>query len=152
MTIRKVTLNDDLNAICAQMQPGAWGKDNEMTSYDPEALRKFLENGDVLILAYEGERIAGAGLASIILHPSKNADTLFINEIDTHPDFRRQGIATLLMTELFKIAEGLGLSEAWVGADEGNEPAHNLYKKLGPTGLDPNTIYDYKIPYHHVSA
>jgi len=127
------------------MQPDLWGKDNEMTSYDPAALQRFLEAGNILVLVYEGDNIAGAAIATEILHPSKNSDTLFINEVDTHPDFRRRGVATMLMDELFRIAKERGLSEAWVGADKDNDPAHELYKKLRPTAVDDGTIYTYEL-------
>jgi len=143
--IRRITTSDDLDAICAQMQPHLWGQDNEMTAYEPGSLKKFLETGNILVLVYEGSRIAGAAIASEILHPSKNADTLFINEVDTHPDFRRRGVATMLMEEMLKIARERSLSEAWVGADAGNDPAHELYKKLKPTKTEDCTNYDYKL-------
>jgi ribosomal protein S18 acetylase RimI-like enzyme len=142
--IRRIVATDDLEAICAQMTPEGWGKDNEMTRYDPASLKVFLEHDNYLVLAYDGDKIAGAAIASVVLHPSKNSDSLFINEVDTHPDYRRQGIAMKLMEELLAISRERKLSEAWVGADEGNTPAHELYKKLNPYELDPNTIYGYK--------
>lgn len=141
-----VSSKDDLEAICAQMHPQLWDDVNQMTSYDPETLKRFLETGNVLVLVYEGDKIAGAAVASEILHPSKNSDTLFINEVDTHPDFRRRGVATMLMQEMLKIAKERGLSEAWVGADKGNEPAHALYRSLNPDEIEEGaTNYSFKI-------
>jgi ribosomal protein S18 acetylase RimI-like enzyme len=142
--IKLVRDTDDLLAICAQMQPANWAADNEMTSYQPQKLRAFLERGGLLLLAWKGERIAGAALGYELPHPD-GEDALYVHELDTHPDFRRQGIATMLMQELFKIAKERGLSEVWLDADADNAAANGLYKKLGPSGADPGTTYYYSI-------
>src|SRR5262245_60668886 len=121
MKIVRVKAADDLEAICAQIQPELWGKDNEMTAYEPVLLKDFLANGNVLVLVYEAAKIAGIATAYPMPHPSKGGSSLLVYELDTHPDFRRQGIGTVLMEELLKIAKEQGLSEVWVGADDGNE-------------------------------
>jgi ribosomal protein S18 acetylase RimI-like enzyme len=43
------------------------------------------------------------------------------------------------------IAHEMGADEAWLGADEGNDPAHALYRKLGPDEIDPGVIYSYRV-------
>ena len=56
MKIEQISLAANLEAICAQMQPGEWGADNEMTSYQPDKLHKFLESENtLLLLAKDGE-------------------------------------------------------------------------------------------------
>ncbi len=143
-TVRRISFDENPQAICAQMQPDTWGKDNEMTAYEPALLRSFLEAGNYLVLAYEGDRIAGAATAYPLPHPSAGGSSLYVHEVDTHPDFRQRGVATKLMGELFAIAKEQGLSEVWLGADDGNEPAHALYKGLHPYEADHCTIYAYK--------
>ena len=144
MKIHLATTNDDLNSIALQIQPELWGKDNEMTAYEPELLKQFIDAGNYLVLVYEGEKIAGVATAYKLLHPAADGSSLYVHEVDTHPDYRQQGVATMLMEELFKIAKEEGLYETWVGADTGNQPAHNLYKNLHPYEQDPCTIYAYK--------
>ena len=143
MNIITVDPNHDLAAICAQMQPDQWAADNEMTSYQPEALRRFLDKGGILMLAYEGDKIAGAALCYEIPHPD-GEDTLYVHELDTHPDFRRRGVAKQIMSELFKLAKERGLHEVWLGADQDNEAANALYKSLSPSEIDPTVTYTYK--------
>jgi len=144
MNIVTVDLSHDLAAICAQMQPDQWAADNEMTSYQPEALRKFLDKGGILMLAYEGDRIAGAALCYEISHPD-GEDTLYVHELDTHPDFRRRGVGTQLMNELFKLAKERSYTEVWLGADQDNQAANALYRRLKPSEIDPSITYTYKV-------
>lgn len=145
LQIRSVNSDDDLQVICDQMQPDTWGKDNEMTAYEPELLRDFLEKSNYLVLVYEGDKIIGAATAYPLPHPSKGGNSLYVHELDTHPDFRQRGVGTMLMQEMLNIAKEQGLAEVWLGADDGNEPAHALYKSLHPYEEDPCTVYAYKI-------
>src|SRR6185437_2442132 len=96
MNTQRMQPNDDLEAICAQMQPGAWGVGNEMDSYEPEKLRAFLEAGGILLLAKDGDNIAGVIVAHILPDPS-GKNMFFAFSLDTHPNYRRQGVATRLM-------------------------------------------------------
>ena len=141
--LHRVNLIDDLQDICAQMQPEKWGKDNEMSSFNPEGLRKFLENNGVLLLAYEGEKIVGDAMCYVMYHPS-GEDHFYIHELDTHPDHRRQGIGEALIREALSIAKEMGMYEAWVGTEHDNEPAKALYQKLGPYEVDNGPTYSYK--------
>ncbi len=145
MKIHRAQAADNLAAICAQVQPDLWGKDNEMTAYEPELLKDFLEKGNFLVLVKDGDKIAGIATAYTLPHPSKDGSSLYVHEVDAHPDFRHRGVGTMLMKEMLKIAKEQGLDEVWVGADTGNTAAHGLYQKLGPYEADPCTIYAYKI-------
>lgn len=140
-----VSLKDNLEAICEQMQPGEWGKDNEMTSYQSDRLRKYLEDDKhILLLAKDGEKIAGAALCYILPHPA-GEDSLYVHELDTHPDYRRQGVATKMMQELQRIAKEKGLKEVWLGTETTNDAANAFYKSLNPTEIEPSIIYAYEV-------
>lgn len=144
-TVAKIVrTSDDLAAICTQMQPDNWAADNEMSSYKPESLKQFLDKGGILLLAYEGDKIAGAALCYELPHPDGD-DTMYVHELDTHPDFRRRGIATALMAEVMKLAKQRGYSEVWLGADKDNPAANELYQKLGPNEVEETVTYSYKL-------
>lgn len=143
-TLHLVTHQDGLSAICQQMQPEAWGEDNEMSSYQPESLKKFLEDGGVLILAKDGEKVAGAALCYIHRHPA-GTDSLYVDELDTHPDYRRQGVATQLMNKAGEIAKEKGCSEVWVSTETDNETADKFYRSLDPYEVESSYIYSYKV-------
>lgn len=144
ITIQRIALDNNLAAICAQMQPDLWGKDNEMTSYQPETLQKFLQQNGILLLAYAGDKIAGAALCYNLPHPS-GENTLYVHELDTHPDFRRQGVATLLMNETFKIGKEPGVDEVWLATETDNVAANALYTKLQPYEIEQSVTYSYKV-------
>lgn len=146
MYIRVTTQADDLSAICAQITPEKWGKDNEMTRYDETALREFLKDDkNILILAWDGDNISGAALAYELPHPSSGESSIYVHELDTHPNYRRQGVATRLMKAVFNEAKKRGLSEVWIAADHDNETANTFYKSLKPTEIDPSVTYSYKV-------
>lgn len=143
--IRRIKPTDDLELICSQMQPNNWAADNEMTSYQPEHLRRFLDDeNNILVLAYDDDKIAGALLGFVLAHPDGN-DTLYVHELDTHPDFRRHGIAKMLMNRANKIARAKNLDEVWLGADQDNPGANEFYKTLNPSEIEPTITYTYKV-------
>jgi ribosomal protein S18 acetylase RimI-like enzyme len=126
------------------MQPDNWAADNEMSSYKPEHMRRFLERGGLFVTVIDGEKIAGAALCYELPHPDGD-DTMYVHELDTHPDYRRQGVATMLMGEVFCIAKERGLKEVWLCADDDNPSANALYRKLRPTEEDKTVTYSYKV-------
>lgn len=143
-TLHQVLAQDNLGAVCAQMQPEEWGADNEMTSYQPELLKEFLDAGGVLILAYNDDKIAGAALCYELPHPA-GEHSLYVHELDTHPSYRRQGVASQIMNEAIKIAKERKLTEVWVGTETTNKPAKALYESLKPYEIEPSVIYAYKV-------
>lgn len=146
MNIRMTTLTDDLSHICRQITPGKWGKDNEMTSYDEAALRGFLkDNRNILLLAWDDDNIAGIALCHELPHPARDGSSLYVHELDTHPDYRRQGVATKLMKELFAEARRRNLSEVWLGTETDNDAANALYTSLDPIETEQTVTYTYKI-------
>lgn len=145
MKLRIADLSDNISAICVQMTPDNWAVDNEMSQYNETHLRRFLsEDKNILLLAWDDDKIAGATLCYILPHPDGN-DTLYVHELDTHPDYRRQGVATQLMNELLSIARQKGLSEVWLGTEIDNPAANELYKKLGPSEIEQSVTYTYKV-------
>lgn len=144
LTVRQVRVAD-IDAVCAQMQSDLWGKDNEITSYQPETLKKFLEQKGVLLLAYDRDKIAGAAICYDLPHPAEADHSFYVHELDTHPDYRRQGVGEMLMKEAMRLAKLCGAKELWVGTETDNDPANALYKKLKAYEIEQAVIYSYKI-------
>jgi GNAT superfamily N-acetyltransferase len=144
VTISPVTLADDLAAICAQMQPANWAADNSMGSYQPETLKTFLEAAGVLLLAKVGVTIVGAALAYRLPHP-EGGGSLYVHELDTHPGYRRRGIARALMGALMDLARTNRWWEVWVAAETRSAAANALYMTLHPTETEAAMIYIYEI-------
>ena len=133
----------DLEAVTAQLNDPAW-EDFE-NQFSVESLGEFLQSPErIYLLAYRGDELVGAAHAYLMQHPS-GAKYLYIDEVDTLRDHRRQGVATALMRELQRLAEEMGAAEAWLGADEGNAAAYALDRSLEPSEEEPGTIFTYKV-------
>ena len=88
--------------------------------------------GHLMVLAFDGDLVVGQCAGVLHRHPDK-ATELYIDEVGTASTHLRQGIATLMMDELFAWGRELGCEEAWLGTDTDNEPAKALYRRYKPT-------------------
>jgi ribosomal-protein-alanine N-acetyltransferase len=81
--------------------------------------------GTVYYVVELGGRIIGYGGMWIIV------DEAHITNVCIHPDYRRQGYATLLMKKLCDKAESLGADNMTLEVRISNHDAMHLYKKCG---------------------
>ncbi|HEY2003764.1 MAG TPA: GNAT family N-acetyltransferase [Candidatus Saccharimonadia bacterium] len=144
LTLRRLQAADpDLAQIAAELNAG----DNEMSSktFTAESLREFLSNPDhFYLIATSGGQIAGATHGYLHVHPA-GPRYLYIDEVDTVKQFRRQGVATAMMHEAFNVGRELGVTEVWLGTENDNEPAKALYLSLRPSEIEHGPIYTYKV-------
>lgn len=82
--------------------------------------------------------VVGMATAVHYIHPDK-APELWINEVGVAPPYQRQGIATQLMKAMFAHGVTLGCGEAWLGTEEDNTSARQLYASLG--GEEETMVY-----------
>jgi ribosomal-protein-alanine N-acetyltransferase len=122
--IRRVGGDEDLAAIEVlqrQTFTNAWGAD---------AIRWELEHTDVARL-YVLQTTAGALVAFcacwIVF------DELHINSFAVQPEWRRQGLATRLLREVFREAREAGATAATLEVRASNLPARRLYEQLAFT-------------------
>lgn len=77
------------------------------------------------IVAQKGDAVAGyVGLHYFDISAA-------ITNIAVHPDFRRQGIASKLLTSLFDFAKEKGIGQISLEVRVSNSPAISLYEKHG---------------------
>lgn len=50
-----------------------------------------------------------------------------------------------MMRAALDIAREIGAGAVWLGADDGNDAAHTLYRALGAQALEPGVIYTYGV-------
>lgn len=85
----------------------------------------------IAIAARQGDRTVG-GLAAYVLPKFERARSeIYIYDLAVDERFRRQGIATAMITGLRRIAATRGAWVIFVQADYGDDPAIALYTKLG---------------------
>jgi len=73
----------------------------------------------------EGSRIAGGSMVSLWERDPG------LTYVIVHPDVRRRSLGTFLMVTSVNALVSAGYSELDLFVTEGNEPAVNLYRKLG---------------------
>jgi len=86
----------------------------------------------------EDKQIVGMVVSWVIL------DELHIATLAVHPDYRRQGIGRLILTEALQDGYRAGTRYALLEVRAGNEAAQNLYRKFGfkTVGLRPKYYKD----------
>ena len=106
-----------------------------------EQLHSLLMSGNTLFLAArEGETTVGSVWAQTVL------DEGYIGNVGVRREFRRRGVADLLLETLDRCAEEQGLRFLTLEVRAGNAPAISLYEKhgYGRVGVRPAYYRDPK--------
>lgn len=90
-----------------------------------------------IFLAAEDENGRAVGYAGLMYV----LDEGYISNIAVSPDRRREGIADMLLTELYERAKAKKLSFLTLEVRESNIPAQSLYKKHGYTEVGRRKAY-----------
>ncbi|BDI61346.1 GNAT family N-acetyltransferase [Qipengyuania nanhaisediminis] len=95
---------------------------------DQELLAEYLANdANWLCLALREGLVVGMCMCVILTTPDKPRE-LFLAEIGTGDDWRRQGIAQTLMRMVFDRADAENIEEIWLGTETDNHAANGLYQ------------------------
>lgn len=106
-----------------------------LPDFDPSAdgagPQAFLEDPSSFALgAYVGGTPAGLAWGLHMRSPSGRLTT-YVHELDVREAWRRQGIATALITEAMVLARRHGSTKFWLSTGAHNETAQALYESLG---------------------
>ena len=119
ITIRQATL-EDLPGLLALEQ---YSSD---TPWNEEQMREELEVPFARIwVACKEEGLVGFAAAHFL------QDSAHLNELNVHPEERRQGIARQLLQALLQQAKEEGITHFSLEVRTGNFPARALYENLG---------------------
>lgn len=84
--------------------------------------------------ALSGESVVG-GITAHTLPMTRSAKSeLFVYDIAVHAAHQRRGVGRLLLEQLRAAATAVGISEAFVAADNEDQHALDFYRALGGTG------------------
>ena len=145
-----VSPEDDLHVLVAHINSAQWDEVNEMGTYQVDALQSYLRvNDTVFVVCYlvDGESRVFAGMASGRLEqkPYDFEKWLYIDEVDTCSNLRKQGVGTALMNKLLEIANENDCDEVWLGADAKNPLANSFYQSLKPGFIDAVVGYTFEL-------
>jgi len=98
-----------------------------------ESLRKALPEANERVGRTEEEQAAGTQRAIPIVHvaPDHEPGAWIIENVATHPSFRRKGLVDRLLAEILERGRGLGATIVDIGVLIGNDPAQRAYEKAG---------------------
>ena len=100
---------------------GSWGIEARI-----ERVKRVLEEGGVMLGAFDGDLLVGiAGLRYNLTETMAQLTTMFVSN-----DYRKQGIATRLAAEIFRLAREGGAKELYVSATP-SESAVGFYRSQG---------------------
>ncbi len=146
--VRVVGSTDDLAALVGDIASVTWDDANEITpsDYTEQSLRNFVEAPrTVLMAAYVDGSFAGMLNATIQLHPHTTGQWLYVDELDTAVEYRRQGVAGALMDAAEVYAQQQDCYEVSLGADADNAPANAFYKQRKPSETEEVVWYGYEL-------
>jgi ribosomal protein S18 acetylase RimI-like enzyme len=105
---------------------------------DEDVLRRFAEgepqtalladDRTIFLAAFQGDEPVGFAFGYELPRRHGAPTILFVYELEVEKAYRRQGIATRLLTELLRAAPG---AAAFLLTEMGNDPANALYESLG---------------------
>jgi ribosomal protein S18 acetylase RimI-like enzyme len=114
-----------------------------------DSMTEFLaDDRNIYLTVHADGRLAGTLHAIAYVHPAGQR-YVYVDEVETDEAFRRQGVASAMMKAAREIARGMGAHAVWLGADEGNDAAHALYRSLEAHEIEPGVIYTYDIDQVH---
>lgn len=93
----------------------------------------------------EGEFAGWIGYV-VIPKPDRRLGLVYVDELWTAPDYRRNGIAEVLMQKAFDTARELGLWKVRLYVGKDNAPARSFYKKMGFVEADEEAIFCQRNP------
>ena len=137
ITIRDISLDDNLHDIAAEINSAAWDEDNDLVEFDADSLQFYLERQDTVFLVCFEETAAGRvllGMASarVEVKPYAREFWLYVDEVDVCADQRKKGAGRQIMQHLISLAAERGCTEVWLGTEFDNFPANALYHSLDP--------------------
>lgn len=145
LSIKKITVNDDLNKIVLEIQKATWVAASEISAedYSAQDLKAFLiRTESVFVVAYSDEQFSGMASAKILNKP--NGDIwLYIDEVDVCKNYLKQGIGKALMNYLISFAHESNCDEVWLGTEVDNEAANALYISINPSEIQNFIGYTY---------
>ncbi len=113
-------------------------QNKDLSYYDNSNMKHFMEDYKVLdsntFFIYAAEmnnEFIGYINVCLIPKPDPRKGLLFVDELWTMPEYRRYGVASLLMDEVFKLAKKLDLWKVRLYVGEDNIGGRSFYHKMG---------------------
>ena len=113
---------------------------------DKKLAQEFLEDPrHHIVAALADGSVIGFASAVHYVHPDKLPE-LWINEVGVAPAHQGKGIGKAIMNEILDLGRRLGCVNAWVLTDKNNTAANGLYKSVGGSTPEEETVmYGFRL-------
>ena len=146
--VKRITLDANLPKLASKIQAAEWDAGNEMddAAYTAESLEWYLQNESNFFFAcFAGSELAGMVSAQFLPRPYGKIRALYVDELDTAVNFRRQGVATALMEAVKTLADDTDSYELWLGTEKANTGAQAFYASLAPDEVEDFVGYTWNL-------
>ena len=130
----RVAVKEDLNKILNLYKLLFPDEDYTLNENYTHAWDIILKNADILryFICEEDDQVVSSACISIIPNLTRNSRPYAIIEnVITHPDYRRKGYGTLIMQECIKYAKIRDCYKIMLLSSAFRRDAHTFYKNLG---------------------
>lgn len=103
----------------------------------------FAQSNHHIVVAIDDGVVVGMTTAVDYVHPDKPPQ-LWINEVGVATSHRGRGIAKQMVARMLDLGRELECTEAWLGAEETNEPARRVYTATGGVA-EPFILYSFPL-------
>ena len=135
-------MTQPLQTVVRRLGPGDEEVVRKLAEREPQTAL-LADDRTIFLAAFDGRDPVGFVFGYELPRRHGDPSILFVYELDVDPAYRRQGIATTLMTELARITRSRGIAEGFVLTEPDNGPANTLYESLGGTSSDA-VMWDYR--------
>lgn len=146
--VKRITLEANLEKLAGKINAAEWGEGNELPEgeYTAQSLAWYLQReGTFFFACFAGSELAGMISAQLLPRAYGKHSTLYVDELDTAVNYRRNGVATALMNEIKKLADEIDSYELWLGTEKANIGAQKLYEKLAPDEVEEFVGYTWNL-------
>jgi ribosomal protein S18 acetylase RimI-like enzyme len=145
LTVRRITVSDDMDLLAGDINAAEWDDENDMGDYSAGSLAAFVaDKHRVLVVARCAGQLAGIASAAVQLKPYENQFWLYVDEVDVAVNYRKQGVGKAMMSELLRIGDKHDCTELWLGTEQDNGPAMKLYQSLDPDETEPFVGFTFR--------
>lgn len=109
-----------------------FGHEQEAT-YGEQEWRQEYSRGQWYVMVSDHKEI---GLLGVTREEAMSAQKYYLEYLWVVPEFRRAGVASLLLRTVLARVRASGVHTVWLYILDGNEPAMRLYRKLGFHGTN----------------
>ena len=150
LRVNEICAEDDLHVLISQINRATWDEDNDISGYTLASMQTYLAKADTVFLAcyvelghedtvideqspsgeLVSQKLVGIASGRYLLKPYGQSRWLYIDEVDTCSDYRRQGVGSALMARFLELTAENGCEEAWLATESDNLPAQRLYESF----------------------